>query len=261
MSIPVINASQFRDIVSRPDDTPSVALPPLQRRKLSDGVFEHLLGGIKNGSFKPGDALPSERSLMETLGVGRPAVREALQSLERMGLIQIRHGERARVSEPSFGHMIEGMGETMRHLLVHSPAGLEHLKEARATFEREMARIAARRRTEGDVARLRETLADQEAAMNDPTRFRMLDGRFHREVAAISGNPIWPAVSEALFGWLSQFHVDLIAVPGLERLTLAEHLQILDAIDRRAPDVAGQAMTDHLNRANELYRRAHLTPG
>lgn len=240
------------------DSAEGVAYPAVQRRKLSDAVFDHLLAGIKSGRLAPGDALPSERSLMKSLGVGRPAVREALQSLERMGLIQIRHGERARVSEPSFGHMIEGMGETMRHLLVHSPASLEHLKEARATFEREMARIAARKRTEGDIARLRETVADQEAALSDPGRFRMLDGRFHREVAAISGNPIWPAVSEALFGWLSQFHVDLVAVPGLERLTLEEHRQILDAIERRAPEAAGQAMADHLNRANDLYRRAHL---
>ncbi len=245
----------------KPEDAPAVEHAPLQRRKLSDAVFDHLLTGIKDGRFQPGDTLPSERSLMEVLGVGRPAVREALQSLERMGLIQIRHGERARVSEPSFGHMIEGIGETMRHLLIHSPASLEHLKEARATFEREMARIAARRRTAGDVSRLRETLADQEAALSDLARFRMLDGRFHREVAAVGGNPIWPAVSEALFGWLSQFHVDLVAVPGLERLTLEEHRQILDAIERRAPEAAGQAMSDHLNRANELYRRANLSPG
>jgi GntR family transcriptional regulator, sialic acid-inducible nan operon repressor len=237
---------------------PDVEYPAVQRRRLSDAVFEHLLGGIKDGSFSPGDALPSERTLMKSVGVGRPAVRQALQALERMGLIQIRHGERARVSEPSFGLMIEGMGETMHHLLVHSPASLEHLKEARATFEREMARIAARKRTDGDIARLRETVADQEAAMSDPARFRMLDGRFHRDVAGISGNPIWPAVSEALFGWLSQFHVDLVAVPGLERLTLDEHRQILDAIERRVPDAAGQAMADHLNRANDLYRRAHL---
>ena len=234
---------------------------PVQRRKLSDAVFDQLLGSIKDGRLRPGDALPSERSLMDSLGVGRPAVREALQALERMGLIQIRHGERARVREPSFGHMIESMSETMRHLLVHSPASLEHLKEARATFECEMARVAAKMRTEGDVSRLRETLADQEAAVEDPPRFRMLDGRFHREVAAISGNPIWPAVAEALFGWLAQFHVALVAVPGLERLTLEEHHQILDAIERRVPEAAGQAMADHLNRANELYRRVHLPPG
>jgi DNA-binding FadR family transcriptional regulator len=89
-------------------------------------------------------------------------------------------------------------------------------------------------------------------------RFRAIDGRFHREVAAISGNPIWPAVAEAVFEWLSHFHVDLVHAPGLEKLTLAEHRQIVDAIAARDPDAAGEAMSDHLTRANELYRRAHL---
>jgi len=231
---------------------------PIQRRKLSDAVLDVLLREIQNGTLKPGDLLPSERALMASLGVGRPAVREALQSLQRMGLVEIRHGERARVGEPSIGHMVEGMGETMRHILAHSPASLEHLKEARATFEREMARTAARKRTEADVRRLRATVDEQEAAREEPRRFQALDGRFHREVAAISGNPIWPAVAEAVFDWLSHFYVDLVHVPGLEKLTLAEHRQIVDAIAAREPEAAGQAMADHLTRANELYRQAHL---
>lgn len=258
MSIPVAGIGQFRR-ATLPDGEKAIEKRQVQRQKLSDAVLEQLLTSIKDGSLQPGDAMPSERALMEELGVGRPAVREAMQSLARMGLIQIRHGGRARVSEPSFGQMTEQMGETMRHMLVHSPASLEHLKEARATFECEMARIAARRRTLADVTRLRQILGEQEAALPDPPRFRMLDGRFHRELAAVSGNPIWPAVSEAVFGWLSQFHVDLVAVPGLERLTLAEHTEITDAIESRAPEAAGRAMADHLNRANELYRRANLT--
>jgi DNA-binding FadR family transcriptional regulator len=238
-------------------DTPTPP-PPAPRRKLADDVFAHVLGLIKGGTLRPGTLLPSERRLMEELSVGRPAVREALQALARLGLIEIRHGERARVSEPSFGLMVESMGETVRHLLVHSPASLEHLKDARVTFELEMARVAARQRTESDVRRLWMTIEEQEASAATPDRFRALDGRFHREVAAISANPIWPAVSEALFGWLSHFHVDLVHAPGLEQLTLAEHREIARAIERRDGDAAVQSMSDHLTRANELYRRAHL---
>jgi DNA-binding FadR family transcriptional regulator len=65
-------------------------------------------------------------------------------------------------------------------------------------------------------------------------------------------------VAEAVFDWLSHFYVDLVHVPGLEKLTLAEHRQIVDAIAAREPEAAGQAMSDHLTRANELYRQAHL---
>src|SRR5690606_36573295 len=107
--------------------------------------------------LRVGDALPSERDLMERLDVGRPAVREALQSLEAAGLVTIRHGDRARVAEPSVGRMVEQIGETMSHILVHSSASLENLKEARAIVERELVRIAARRSSRADIERLEET--------------------------------------------------------------------------------------------------------
>jgi len=228
--------------------------PQIRRRKLSDQVRQRLLLHIRSQEVRPGDALPSERELMERLGVGRPAIREAMQDLQRMGLIEIRHGERARVAEPSIGRMVEQVSETMKHFLSNSPASLENLKEARTTFEREMARTAARMHSAEDLRRLEDILADQTEAMSTTPRFREIDGRFHREIAAIGGNPIWTALSDALFRWLTDFHVDLVSVPGLEELTLAEHRGILAAIASGDPERAGRAMSDHLDRASDLYR-------
>ena len=82
--------------------------------------------------MRPGDLLPSERELMQSYAVGRPSIREAMQSLKRMGLIEINHGERPRVAAPSFARMVDSVSETMRHILINSPATLDHLKEARA---------------------------------------------------------------------------------------------------------------------------------
>jgi DNA-binding FadR family transcriptional regulator len=229
---------------------------PIQKRKLADDVRERLLEMIESGELRPGDVLPSEREMMDGLGVGRPAIREAMQALERAGLIQIRHGERARVAEPSMDRMIDQMTDSMKHLLVHSSASLENLKDARLTFELEMARRAAERCRPADIAMLERTVDEQEASAGNPTSFRLLDGRFHREIAALSGNPIWPALSDALFRWLNDFHVDLVSVPGKERLTLAEHRGIIAAIASGNPEAAAMAMRDHLTRANELYRKA-----
>jgi DNA-binding FadR family transcriptional regulator len=228
---------------------------PIQKRKLADDVRERLLGMIESGELRPGDVLPSEREMMDSLGVGRPAIREAMQALERAGLIQIRHGERARVAEPSIGRMIDQMTSSMKHLLVHSAASLENLKDARLTFELEMARRAAERRTADDITRLTRTVDEQEALFGNSAAFRLVDGRFHREIAALSGNPIWPAMSDALFRWLNDFHVDLVSVPGKERLTLAEHRGIIAAIASGDPKAAASAMHDHLTRANDLYRK------
>ncbi len=69
------------------------------RRKLSDQVFDRLREMIVRGELGPGDPMPSERELMQRFGVGRPAVREAMQTMHTQGLISISQGERSRVSE------------------------------------------------------------------------------------------------------------------------------------------------------------------
>jgi len=230
---------------------------PIQRRKLSDSVQDQLLLMIKSVDLAPGDPLPSERELMSSFAVGRPAIREALQNLQRMGLVEIRHGERARVAIPSFGRMVDQMSETMQHLLTHSSASLEQLKEARATFEMEMARIAARRRKHADIERLRSVVATQASFIHDQPRFLEWDGKFHKEIASISGNPIFGSLSEALFGWLTHFHVHLVRSPGEENLTLSEHNEIIAAIAKGSVNGAARAMNDHLSRANRLYQKSN----
>lgn len=226
---------------------------PIERRKLSHAVEDRLLERLQTGDMLPGDVLPSERELMLLYSVGRPAVREALQNLERMGLIEIRHGERPRVAKPSLERTLSQLGETMQHILVHSESSLEHLKQARATFEMEMARIAARHHTREQIERLHDLLAEHRQCPVPSPEFLALDGRFHLEIARISGNPIFIALSESLFSWLARFHAHLVRSPGNEDLTLSEHAAILAAIEAGDPDRAARDMADHLNRANALY--------
>lgn len=228
----------------------------IRRRKLSDEVRERLHAIIETGRLAPGDELPSERELMRLYEVGRPAIREALQDLERIGLVTIRHGGRARVAEParSLEPVLEHLQAGVRHTLMHSPATLEHLKEARLMFELQMARLAARAPAAADIRRLRQRIEDQSAVRDDSVRFLQADGAFHREIAVVTGNPIYSAVSEAVVKWLVDFHAGAIRTAGLEQLVLDEHSTIVDLIERRDPEGAAKAMFDHLTRANRLYR-------
>lgn len=228
---------------------------PIQRRKLYQEVLNRLRQRIHSGELAPGDHLPSERELMESYGVGRPAVREALQELARSGIVEITHGERARVVVPTAGLLMNQIDGGARHLLQSQPDMLEHLKEARVFLETGLARTAAQRATAQDVERLHQRLAEQRAAMVDLDRFIERDMAFHREVAAISGNPIFPAIVEAMFGWAGEYYQSMVRAPGAEELTLAEHRRIIDAIADHDPGRAAKAMSDHLLRANELYRQ------
>ena len=192
---------------------------------------------------------------MEHYGVGRPAVREALQSLERSGIVEIVQGERARVLLPTAGALIEQVERGARHLLHMQPDMLEHLKDARLFLEAGMARRAAERATDEDVAALRMRLTEHRAALAHLEQFLECDMAFHREIARISGNPIFPAVIEAMFRWASEYYQTIVRAPGVEDVTLVEHARLVDAIAARDPTRAEQAMREHLTRASALYRR------
>lgn len=227
----------------------------IQRRKLFQEVLDRLMERIRSGDIPPGTQLPSERELMEAYGVGRPAIREALQTLERSGIVEIAHGERARVVVPTADRLIGQLAGGAMHLLRTQPGSLEHLKDARLFLETGLARLAAERASEEDVAKLRLALARHRASMHDLERFIELDMAFHREVANISGNPIFPSIVEALFRWAGEYYQAMVRAPGVEDLTLTEHERILEAIERHDPVGAEAAMRAHLTRANQLYRQ------
>jgi DNA-binding FadR family transcriptional regulator len=220
----------------------------VQRRKLYQEVLDRLMERIRTGEIAPGAQLPSERELMEIYGVGRPAIREALQTLERSGIVEIVHGERARVVVPTAERLIAQIAGGAMHLLRTQPDMLEHLKHARMFLETGTARMAAERATEEDVARLQLKVAQQRASMVNLEEF------IERDIAQISGNPIFPSIVESLFRWAGEYYRPLVRAPGAEELTLAEHQRIVDAIGARDGDAAAEAMRAHLSRANELYR-------
>ncbi len=209
---------------------------------------------ILGGEVRPGETLPSEHELMERFGVGRPAVREALQSLQTMGLITITHGERSRVNALTPDAVLRQGDAVARMLLSAAPENLEELKQARRLFELGMVREGAPRARPEDVAELRRLIEAQRERLGDAAAFIRADIVFHVHLAGLSGNRILSAVSQAMLGWLFRFHSDLLIWSEHEDITLAEHADIVDAIEARDAERAAAAMEAHLERSNPLYR-------
>ncbi|TPL95870.1 transcriptional regulator NanR [Mesorhizobium sp. B2-3-11] len=226
---------------------------PIVRRKLSDEVFARLKRLITSGELQPGDDMPSERELMERFEVGRPAIREAMQALNNMGLVAISHGERAKVLQLTAKSIIKQVDGAAKIILSSSRDTLEHLKTARIFFERGMVREAAEKATSEDVQLLKATVAEQRAARGDSEAFISADMKFHTQIASISGNPIYIAVSEATLGWLKEYHTEMLIWTGKEKYTLTEHEEIIDRIEHRDADGAEKAMIKHLERSRALY--------
>ena len=216
----------------------------IQRKKLSDIVFEQLIDLIEEEGLQPGDQMPAERELMETFGVGRPVVREAMQRLAGMGMITIQHGERAKVGQVDMNSMIGQIDLAARHLLSSSAKNVDHQRQARTFFETGLVKIAAQKATTADVARLEVVLEKMRKGLKTD-EFIPADMEFHSEIARISGNPIYVAISRAILEWMADYREDMLRFKGRE-MTVKEHEAILGFIKANDPSGAEKAMHDHL---------------
>lgn len=227
-------------------------MAPIRRRKLYEEVVARLETLIHEGELKPGDPLPSERELMLHFGVGRPAVREALFALHRMGLVVVANGERPRVSSPTPKTMLGELAGAAR-LMLSKPEGMHHFQEARQLFECGLAEEAARNATADDVVALAKALDANHDAIGDDERFMRSDVAFHFAIATIPHNPIYVALHEAIVEWLVDQRSVSLRQPGTDRLAFESHREIFEAIAAHDPAAAGQAMRRHLGEIATRY--------
>ncbi len=226
----------------------------ITRRRLSDEVVDRLEGLIYSGEFGLGDQLPSERDLMERFSVGRPSVREALFSLQKMGLVAITSGERARVTKPTPETVLNGLTATVRHMLIDGQ-GVRHMQEARLFLEAGLARDAARHATEEDIAHLQEALAENKRAMDDAQIFERTDVNFHYVLAEIPRNPVFVAIHEAVVEWLTEQRHKSLMNKGAAQNAYDWHAKIFRAVADHDVEGAERAMRGHLGDVSQYYWR------
>lgn len=210
---------------------------------------------IAAGEVRAGESLPGERELMVRFGVGRPAVREALFLLQQRGLVEIRNGTRARVTAPSPQRMLAPLAELARSLGA-SPAGQDHMEQARLLIESGLAWQAAQVATDQDIAGLKRALDRNVAAFGKRAEWIRTDVAFHAEIARIVGNPIFTGLGEAMGEWLTDQRATTLAIPDADRFSVRDHTRIYEAIAARDPARAFHEMASHLRLISRLYKEA-----
>ena len=227
---------------------------PIRRRRLYEEVERRLENEIAGGRLKAGDAIPSERELMQHFGVGRPAIREAILSLQRKGLLRVGAGERTRVSRPTVDAIVRGVSGAVS-LMLADDQGVRDLQHARRFFECALVRHAAMDATPDEIGRLAARLAANHAALKHPAEFERTDVEFHYELALITRNPIFSSLHQATVGWLIQQRTVSLMQPGAMRSAYRFHEQVYEAIARHDADQAEARMKAHLLSVERYYWR------
>ena len=207
-------------------------------------VARRIVRDIDRLSLRQGDKLPPERVMLEEYQVGRGTLRESLRFLELQGIISLKPG-------PGGGPVVEqpeasSLATSLMLLLQFSDAQYRVVAEARVALEPMMARLAAERMTPESLAELAATVKAMEAGLDDQTTFLEANKRFHDIIAWSSEN--------ALFGYLVDAFADIldgtmlgIDYPAHRRTAiLRAHRSILDALERKDPEAAENAMAKHI---------------
>lgn len=225
---------------------------PVRRRRMHEDLVDMLAQDIREGVFKVGEALPSERNLMQEFNVSRLTVREATAALESAGLIETRPGSRARVRAPGPEFLLEMLSQAATFYL-QQPGGLQTFTEVRQLVETGIVRLAAARATPAQIEELRERLERNHATIDDTEAFGRTDIEFHSAIAAIADNPIINAFFVAVDNWLREVRNTTLRVKGQTDTAFKAHRAIFEAIEARDPGRAAEAMRAHLQQLEEVY--------
>lgn len=223
------------------EGTMAGALLPIERQTLAETVIERLRAYIRDNGLGPGDVLPPQHELARRLGVSRPVLREALQGLATLGLIEIRPGSGCYVRDPHAGDAPDGLLDVFSH-----EAALEVL-EARLVVEVELAGLAATRASDRDFANLEHHLGRLERAVARGRPTAQITSDFHQALARAGHNAVLFRMAQLLERpRLAQGLRVEHALPDVSRHEYESHRGLSDAVRSGDVEVARAAMREHL---------------
>ncbi len=231
------------------------AFRPIKLERVSEKIAIQLREAITIGRFKIGDRLPSERELADQMGVSRPSVREAIQQLELMGMVESVHGG---------GTIVRSLTEQeiqrpMEIVLGEDIHKVVELTEVRALMEPWAAKQSAINRTDEELKRIRVLLNEMEKDLEKGVIRADVDMKFHIEIAAASHNTIFFHLMQTIHQLISYSvklsREELFVEPEEQMRIFRHHTRIFNAIRECNPDAAEKEMRDHLQYVIAEYKR------
>ncbi|MEM7611617.1 MAG: FadR/GntR family transcriptional regulator [Pseudomonadota bacterium] len=211
-------------------------------KRLYRSVLKRLEKLIEEGEYPPGGRLPPERELAERFGVSRPTVREAIIALEALERVKVKTGSGVYVLDTQKG--LNGIDATISAF---------ELTEARALIEGEAAALAATMISDEQLVELESVLYEMaDESENGELISELADQKFHRVISEATQNSMMISVIDNLWHIRDNapdVHAAYQAICESEpQSRVDEHMEILDALKKRDPNAAREAMHDHFSR-------------
>jgi GntR family transcriptional repressor for pyruvate dehydrogenase complex len=217
----------------------------IDRTPISQIVARKIHEKIKSGAFLVSERLPSQRKLAEELGVSRSSLREALMTLETLGLIKTTVGSGTVVCEPQ-----GSVAPITDHWRYSDHYSVKDVFEIRMIYEGRLARHAAQTATVDDISVLTTATNKMEAAWSKGDLIENVeeDLKFHRHIASKSKNALLYQHYQSIADLLTETQRQPIPYTALNRMadSIAEHRTFIDALHARNSDAAEQAMVAHI---------------
>jgi GntR family transcriptional regulator, transcriptional repressor for pyruvate dehydrogenase complex len=230
---------------------PTSQLKEIKNVRLSDQVADQIQLLVFDGHLQPGEKMPSESELVQQLHVSRSTVREALRALESKGIIRVRSGTRAFVSEQPFTFNIQS--EAINWLLLRRESLIQIL-QVREALEGLAASLLACSVSEPVLDELRAIVREQQKLIVDDCcdvdRLSELDIQFHQLISHASGNQL---VDELVSSFVREFCTSnraILYVNGTGETSMEEHSRIIDALATHDPVIAENSVRAHIARVH-----------
>lgn len=222
-------------------------LKAIRKTRIYEEVVSQIHELIREGKFKAGDQLPSERELAETFKVSRTSLREALRALETEGLVVSRTGTGTFVADLP----IESLVAPLATLLIEEKSALADIFEMRKLIEPHIASMAAERATKRDIERMRRILEKQREEIHRGSTGVEEDAEFHFSIGRATQNQALEKLVSGLMDILSHSREESLQTPGRRMASLESHHKILSAIEAHDKEKARQAMLRHIEQVEQ----------
>ena len=209
-------------------------LTSLKKESVVQSVINRLTDGMRNGELKPGDKIPTEPELAESLGVARSSIREAIKILTYLGVLESKRHEGTFVCNG----FEESMIDPMVYGIILNKDSFENLMELREMTEAGMMRLAIKNHNEDEIRELEEILSEMKNILSEEGEatiadFFEADDRFHDKIAEMGKNPMADKINRVVRTLTYAVRYETVSsmiTNGKGEELLEAHVVLLDAI-------------------------------